>query len=182
MKRFFQKMPEFLKYGAALIAGGLYIWAIIILLNNDNWIGISALTTMLLAIAAFWAIWQNYKFRKEDRQSQSLNEIRTWAREGLNLVTRIHGLPTTHANFPPVWEVTACLSYLESQRYTLLKYVKKFHNDDLANAITKALTDIKNCLESYKRAEAMNKRLDNARKCKDTLVEVLNEASKITNI
>ena len=50
-----------LKYGAALIAGGFYIWAIIILLNNDNWIGISTLTTMLLAIAAFWNISRDIK-------------------------------------------------------------------------------------------------------------------------
>jgi len=39
-------MSAFLKYGAALIAGCFYIWAIIILLNNDNWIGISTLTTI----------------------------------------------------------------------------------------------------------------------------------------
>lgn len=62
MKRFFQKIYELLlKPAAALIAGGLYVWAIVILLENDNWLGISALTTMLLAIAAFWNISRDIK-------------------------------------------------------------------------------------------------------------------------
>ena len=79
MKRFFQKMPQFLKYGAALIAGGLYIWALIFLLKSDNWVGISALTTMLLAIAAFWAIRQNHNLQKRERRDRLLNEIIQWA-------------------------------------------------------------------------------------------------------
>ena len=56
MIRFLKKLLELLKYGASIIAGGLYVWVIILLAKDDNWAGISALTTMLLAIAAFWAI------------------------------------------------------------------------------------------------------------------------------
>lgn len=82
---------RFLKYGAALIAGGFYIWAIIILLNNDNWIGISALTTMFLALAAFWAIWQNYSFRKKDRKrlikERALTTVRNWVNDAISLMS-----------------------------------------------------------------------------------------------
>ena len=74
-------MSGFLKYGALFIAGGFYIWAIIILLNNDNWIGISALTTMFLAIAAFWAIWQTRSIQRRERRDRLLNEIIEWAIE-----------------------------------------------------------------------------------------------------
>ncbi len=81
MKSFFQKIAKFLKYGAALIAGGFYIWTIIILFNNDNWIGISALTTMLLALAAFWAIWQNRGIQIKNRKDRLLNEIIDWAKQ-----------------------------------------------------------------------------------------------------
>ena len=148
----------------------------------SDWSLFLAIATFSLAAAAFWVIWQNYNFRREDRKSKSLNEIRDWAREGLNLVTRIHRLPTTNANFPPVWEVIACLSYIESQRHILLKYVERLKSDNLKNVVSCALGNVKNCLDSYKQAEAMNIRLDNARKCENTFVDVLNEASRITKL
>ena len=168
-----------LKYGLVLLIAIVIYWGFLTLYRDDNWLGISALATLLLAIAAFWVIRQNYIYRKEDRKSQSLNEIRNWAREGLNLVTRIHRLPTHHANFPPVWEVIASLSYIESQRHILLKYAERLKSDNLKNVISCALGNLKNCLDSYKQSEAMNIRLDNARKCENTFVDVLNEASKI---
>jgi hypothetical protein len=50
---------------------------------------LSAGATFLLAIAAFWAIWQNYSFRKKDRrlgfQIDVLNEVRNWAVEAVKL-------------------------------------------------------------------------------------------------
>ncbi len=64
-----------------LIAGGLYIWAIKFLLEDDNWVGISALTTMLLAIAAFWAIRQNHGLRKSEKRERLLNKIIEWVSE-----------------------------------------------------------------------------------------------------
>lgn len=81
MNRFLRKIFLFLKFGGSLIAGGLYVWVITILLEDGNWLGISALTTMLLAIAAFWAIWQNYRFREKDRKERLLNEIIEWAED-----------------------------------------------------------------------------------------------------
>ncbi|MBI4188188.1 MAG: hypothetical protein HY529_03165 [Chloroflexi bacterium] len=40
---------------------------------------ILAIATFLLAGAAFWSIWQNYKFRERDRKERLLNEIIEWA-------------------------------------------------------------------------------------------------------
>ena len=83
-------MPEFLKYGAAVVAVGLYVWVITILLEDNNWVGISALTTMLLAIAAFWTIKaadtreerrrkDEIEKEKRERKERLLNEIIDWA-------------------------------------------------------------------------------------------------------
>ncbi|MFC1983954.1 hypothetical protein ACFLVO_02965 [Chloroflexota bacterium] len=86
MGKFLRKRLGLLKYAGVITAGGLYVWVITILLENDNWVGISALTTMLLAIAAFWAIKQNYSFRREERKERLLNEIIEWAENIVNHV------------------------------------------------------------------------------------------------
>jgi len=50
---------------------------------------LSAGVTLLLAIAAFWAIWQNHRFRKEDRQrersARAVDELCRWTDETLRL-------------------------------------------------------------------------------------------------
>jgi len=57
----------------------------------DTWLAISAGATFLLAIAAFWAIWQNYKFRKRDRKrhlkEQALIMVRNWVHDAVGLMT-----------------------------------------------------------------------------------------------
>ncbi len=79
MSKSLRKCLEALRYAAAIAVGGLYVWAIVFLVRNDNWAGISALTTMLLAIAAFWTIRQNYGFRKSEKKERLLIEIICWA-------------------------------------------------------------------------------------------------------
>ena len=56
-------------------------------MTTDNWLAISAGATFLLALAAFWAILQNYKFRKEDRRIQALYRTRSWAEKSIQLLT-----------------------------------------------------------------------------------------------
>ncbi|MBA7485585.1 hypothetical protein ES707_21133 [subsurface metagenome] len=51
---------------------------------------ILAFVTVLLAIAAFWAIWQNYSFRKKDRKrlikERALIVVRNWVKEAVELM------------------------------------------------------------------------------------------------
>jgi len=47
----------------------------------ENWIAISAIATFILAVAAFWAIWQNRGIQKRNRRERLLNEIIEWATE-----------------------------------------------------------------------------------------------------
>lgn len=64
-------------------------------ITTDTWLAISAGATFLLALAAFWAIWQNYRFRKQDRElnikSQALDEICNWAKDILQLMMLSYG-------------------------------------------------------------------------------------------
>ncbi|MBA7694025.1 hypothetical protein ES703_102625 [subsurface metagenome] len=52
-------------------------------------LAISAGVTLLLAIAAFWTIWQSYRFRKKDRRrersARAVDELCRWVDETLRL-------------------------------------------------------------------------------------------------
>jgi hypothetical protein len=52
---------------------------------------LSAGATFLLAIAAFWAIWQNYSLRKRDRKrrlkEQALIIVRNWVHDAVRLIS-----------------------------------------------------------------------------------------------
>lgn len=97
MDRFPRKRLQLLIYGALILAGSLYIWALMFLLKSDNWAGISALTTMLLAIAAFWSIRENRRIRLEDREresrAQALNNIERWIKEALEIKSEYIRVP-----------------------------------------------------------------------------------------
>ncbi len=88
---------QFLKYaiGVLIIAGG--IWAGVILYQNDNWLGISAIATLLLALGAFLTIRQNYRLHKKDRQERLVNEIIHWAEE-INEISLAPDIQLTSAN------------------------------------------------------------------------------------
>lgn len=47
-------------------------------MTTDTWLAISAGATFLLALAAFWAIWQNHSLQKRERKERLLNEIIEW--------------------------------------------------------------------------------------------------------
>ena len=49
--------------------------------NTEIILIVSAGATFLLAIAAFWSIWQNYQVQKRERRERLLNEIIEWCVE-----------------------------------------------------------------------------------------------------
>jgi len=157
MKRFFQKMSEFLKYGAVLTAGGFYIWAIVILINDDNWIGISALTTMLLALAAFWSIWHTGHMRRKDIdnnfKSRLMEEIRVWAYDARKFLinednldnpigTRADKLQTDLENiFIPNLTITRSAAWLDDK----LKL-----KDEFRNSVERTFDFLRTCINILK--------------------------------
>lgn len=72
-----------------LIAIAVYIVFAILYDIDDKWLAFSSLATLLLALAAFWAIWENRRMRKEDREEKrsasSADELCRWAEEALRL-------------------------------------------------------------------------------------------------
>lgn len=68
-------------YNKSMIADWIKEWAIVI----------SGCATFLLALAAFWAIWQNYSFRKKDRKrlikERALTIVRNWVNHAIGLMT-----------------------------------------------------------------------------------------------
>ena len=50
-------------------------------MNINALLAISAGATFLLALAAFWAIWQNHQIQKRERKERLLNEIIEWAED-----------------------------------------------------------------------------------------------------
>lgn len=68
-----------LRYGLGLLIALLIFWGFYGFIKDDNWLAVSALATLILAIAAFWAIWQNYNFRRQEKKERLLNEIIEWA-------------------------------------------------------------------------------------------------------
>ena len=68
-----------LRYGSGLLIALLIFWGFYGFIKDDNWLAVSALATLILAIAAFWAIRQNYNFRRQEKKERLLNEIIDWA-------------------------------------------------------------------------------------------------------
>lgn len=54
-----------------------------------DWLAFSGLATLILALAAFWTIWENRQIRREDRKrehtARSADELCAWAEEALKL-------------------------------------------------------------------------------------------------
>ncbi len=82
-------MKRVLKYALILLISGSSLWAGKILVDEKNWVAISALATLILALVASGTIWQNYRFRKEDRHrersARAVDELCRWTDEALRL-------------------------------------------------------------------------------------------------
>jgi len=74
-----------LRYGSGLLIALLIFWGFYGFIKDDNWLAVSALATLILAIAAFWTIRQNYNFRRQEKKERLLNEIIEWAMSIISL-------------------------------------------------------------------------------------------------
>ena len=72
----------------AAIMAGLIGWFLLTLKNEPGWaqsytaVGtlVLAFFTLVLALATFGVIWQNYRFKEKDKKEKLLNEILEWIR------------------------------------------------------------------------------------------------------
>ncbi len=81
-------MRRWLRRNWLALIVGLIVLAGFATLYND-WLAFSALATLLLALAAFWTIWDNRQTRRETRKrehtARSADELCAWAEESLRL-------------------------------------------------------------------------------------------------
>ncbi len=81
MKRkwFRSKWLRILKYALGLLLAIGIAWVFLILYKEDNWLGISALATLVLALGAFLSIRQTRDMQRSEKRERLLNEIIEWA-------------------------------------------------------------------------------------------------------
>lgn len=120
-------------------------------METETLLAIGAGATFLLAIAAFWAIWQNYIFRKEDRERdfkrRSLKEINDWAEMVYNLVEkhereRLLGLSNLDKE----------MRRLTTKTKGILKIAPRI-DSEFAKIVNKAIEDFKVFRYSYEHPE-----------------------------
>lgn len=70
-----------LRYGLGLLIALLIFWGFYGFIKDDNWLAVSALATLVLAVAAFWAIKQTHDVQKSEKIERLLNEIIEWAED-----------------------------------------------------------------------------------------------------
>jgi len=97
MRRWFRNnWLNVLQYVLGLSIAVIIFWAFIILYKEDNWVLISGLATLSLALAAFLTIAENRRMRREDikirreekrreRTERAADELGRWAEEALRL-------------------------------------------------------------------------------------------------
>ena len=70
-----------LRYGSGLLIALLIFWGFYGFVKNDNWLAVSALATLILAVAAFFTLMITTKGRKQERREDRRMEILQWAIE-----------------------------------------------------------------------------------------------------
>ena len=69
---------KWFRNGLGLLIALLIFWGFYDFVNDDNWLAVSALATLVLAIGAFLTIRNSNEKEKRDRKESILNEIRDW--------------------------------------------------------------------------------------------------------
>lgn len=106
-------------------------------MDSDTILAISAGITLLLAIAAFSAIWQNHSLQKRERRERLLNEIIEWAEDlaGCSFLEETQEGCTTASNLFKRYR------YLASRKTYIKKTVSFFKNEKLSNALSRILNN-----------------------------------------
>ena len=141
----------------------------------EFWLAISAGATFLLALAAFWAIWQNYGFRKKEHKQRLLNEIIEWAENVLAIITKY---PTVH--FEQLEDLLIRANVLKAKRYAILE--ASIFDQDLKTLVSGAIKELKDFVErADKHVPGMGRkqRIPVPTNLEPTLVKLIEKAAEI---
>jgi len=117
-------------------------------MSTDTWLAVSAGATFLLALAAFWVIWQNYNFRRQEKNERLLNEIIEWGLE-VSIFSSTSSF-TKHAEIRDFQKQRIMIALDASNKFTTLekrgKYIKQISSylkDSLGDKVDLTIMNIK---------------------------------------
>lgn len=122
--------------------------------TTDNWLAIGAGATFLLALAAFWAIWQNYSLHKKERKEHLLNEIIDWAIDvakflgGWKVASLVRMSGEEDKLFAHITDFETTLNTLKI-RSTYISKIAKVLGTILHTAVKKAIDDLDEHIRLY---------------------------------
>jgi hypothetical protein len=108
---------------------------------------LSAGATFLLALAAFWAIWQNYSLNKKERRERLLNEIIEWAID-IGRATNVENIPHT-AELDDILLKSSLWSNIQNKLLNLetkAEYIETLAGKNFGETLRKAVEDLTNKL------------------------------------
>jgi hypothetical protein len=108
-------------------------------MNSDWPLIASAGATLLLAIAAFWSIWQNHLIQKRERKQRLLNEIIEWAIDIAKCESE-QGFHTMSLLELEVAKESRKVQYLEAdRRTTLINLHQKYQSVDVRSEYVRSI-------------------------------------------
>lgn len=166
---------KIIKYVLALLLGGALFWAFNVMAERGNWVGVSALATLLLVFAAFLMIQEFSTKEKRRRRDDILKEISDWAERGFEFFATCR----RDTKLEIIKENRARLASIKAKDTAINLLAKTFDKEfraKLENAIAN-LDDYFYYFDSdHKKSKALN--IETLpKKCKDSFVEVLKAAA-----
>ena len=142
-------------------------------------LAISAGATFLLALAAFWAIWQNHSLQKRERRERLLNEIIDWAKKSAESAiyrqkTEPHELWNAKLNYKNCRAVSEYIKEIAASSFSTLSS----HINDVATKLDDAIDGTTQYIES-KLSEKHDRMLICEEELTNAAMELFKEAAKI---
>lgn len=168
---------KFLKYALALALGGALFWAFNVLAENNNWVGVSALATLLLIFAAFLMIQEFNTKEKLRRRDEILKEISDWAEKGFGFFATSRRDTTLEI----IKENRAQLAPIKAKDTAINQLAKTFDKEFQAK-VEKAIANLDEYFYYFDSGRDKAKSLNIEtlpKKCADAFVDVLKTAARL---
>jgi hypothetical protein len=144
-------------------------------MSTDTWLAVSAGATFLLALAAFWAIWQNHVIQEKERKARLLNEIQKWASEALSLIlSRFATVQIKQKSEAVVWEE---LKFLAKDNLSIQSAAAGF-GSELSETVNNAIEALNN-YAGITRSGLASERPTHQKSSKEYLEKVFNAIGTI---
>jgi len=173
-----------------ILISGAGLWAGIILVNEKNWLGISAFATLVLALIASLAILQTRDMQKSEKRERLLNEIIQWAID-IRKITLKSELPNNIAFDTPIEQMATQRGLLslwhEYQNINAKSgYVEAIASDfrnsllPIVKTVTQKLDDVIKALEDCLTTKGLEEKMKQPEKSLSECARiVIAEATKI---